>query len=84
MCARACRGVIYERGRPTNNAPTLSYAQGQMSEVKVFLGIIAVVAAFLVLNYWRDYAALIKRRRGDQCGQKQTLHRKKSASEARS
>ena len=52
-------GVVYENGRPTNNAPTLSYAQAQVREMQVVLALLAILAAVLTWVYWRDYAELI-------------------------
>lgn len=54
-------GVIYERGNPSNNAPSLAYAQGQIRDVQIFLGIMAALATVLVLVFRYDYVALFRR-----------------------
>ncbi len=61
-------GVVYERARPSNNAPTLAYARHQIYEVKIYLGFFAALSALLLLINWKDYASLYRKMRGtDQC-----------------
>jgi hypothetical protein len=53
--------VIYERGRPSHNAPSLAYARRQVRDVQTFLGIMAVVGAILAFAFRNEYASIVRR-----------------------
>jgi len=54
-------GVVYERGRPENNAPTLAYAQNDIWQMKMFLALAVVLSTVLLFAFRKDYAALFQK-----------------------
>lgn len=56
-------GVIYERDRPSNNAPTLAYAEGRVRDAQIFLAIMSALFALFAWIYRKDYAAMLPRMR---------------------
>ena len=58
-------GVVYERDLPSNNAPTLAYAQAQTRDAMVFIAIMSGIFILLAWIYRQDYAAMFRRLRGD-------------------
>jgi hypothetical protein len=59
-------GVLYQSDRPSNNAPTLAYAKGELRSIGFFVALASVFFSLLAWVYRERYRDLLGRVRGVQ------------------
>ena len=54
-------GVVYQHDLPSNNAPSLGYAKGELRSVGFFVLLASVMFSVLAWIYRGEYAAMLCR-----------------------